>query len=190
MLNLLMIAVGLSMDAFAVSMTNGMCVSRRSSKGRFFAHALVWSAMFGLFQGLMPLLGYFLGRAFSALISSFDHWVAFFLLAFIGGKMVWEAVHPDQEEECSVSLPFSTILTQAVATSIDALAVGVSFALLQVNILSASGIIALTTLLLSLVASFIGRGFGALLKSKAEVFGGVILILIGVKILLEHTLLA
>ena len=191
MLNLLMIAVGLSMDAFAVSMTNGMCVSRRSDKGRFYGYAFVWSAMFGLFQGLMPLLGYFLGKAFSAMISSFDHWVAFFLLAFIGGKMVWEAIHPEEdEEECSISLPFSTILTQAVATSIDALAVGVSFALLQVNILSASGIIALTTLLLSMVASFIGKGFGALLKSKAEVFGGVILILIGVKILLEHTLLA
>nr|WP_296627621.1 manganese efflux pump MntP family protein [uncultured Negativibacillus sp.] len=189
LLNLLMIAVGLSMDAFAVSMTNGMCISGHCNKNRFFGHAFVWSAMFGLFQGLMPLLGYFLGRTFSALISSFDHWVAFLLLAFIGGKMVWEAIHPE-EEECDVNLPFGTIVTQAVATSIDALAVGVSFALLQVEIFSASGIIALTTLLLSLAASFLGKGFGSLLKSKAEVFGGVILILIGVKILLEHTLLA
>lgn len=189
MLNLLMIAVGLSMDAFAVSMTNGMCISGHCNKNRFFGHAFVWSAMFGLFQGLMPLLGYFLGRTFSALISSFDHWVAFLLLAFIGGKMVWEAIHPE-EEECDINLPFGTIVTQAIATSIDALAVGVSFALLQMEIFSASGIIALTTLLLSLVASFLGKGFGSLLKSKAEVFGGVILILIGVKILLEHTLLA
>ena len=130
MLNLLMIAVGLSMDASAVSMSNGMCVSARSNKSRFLGSALVWSIMFGVFQGLMPLIGYFLGKAFSGFISSIDHWVAFVLLAFIGGKMVWEAIHPE-EEECEVSLPFQTIVTQAIATSIDALAVGVSFALLH-----------------------------------------------------------
>lgn len=189
MLNLLMIAVGLSMDASAVSMSNGMCVSARSNKSRFLGSALVWSIMFGVFQGLMPLIGYFLGKAFSGFISSIDHWVAFVLLAFIGGKMVWEAIHPE-EEECEVSLPFQTIVTQAIATSIDALAVGVSFALLQIEIFSASGIIALTTFLCSIVASFLGKAFGSLLKSKAEVFGGVILILIGLKILLEHTILA
>ena len=142
MLNLLMIAVGLSMDASAVSMSNGMCVSARSNKSRFLGSALVWSIMFGVFQGLMPLIGYFLGKAFSGFISSIDHWVAFVLLAFIGGKMVWEAIHPE-EEECEVSLPFQTIVTQAIATSIDALAVGVSFALLQIEIFSASGIIAI-----------------------------------------------
>ena len=189
MLNLLMIAVGLSMDAFAVSMTNGMCISRRCDKGRFFGNALVWSAMFGLFQGLMPLLGYFLGKTFSDLISSIDHWIAFVLLAFIGGKMVWEALHPEKEESPS-ALPFGTILTQAVATSIDALAVGVSFALLQVEIFSASGTIALTTFLFSVVGSYLGKAFGSLLKSKAEIFGGVVLVLIGLKILLEHTLFA
>lgn len=128
-------------------------------------------------------------KSFSGFISSIDHWVAFVLLAFIGGKMVWEAIHPE-EEECEVSLPFQTIVTQAIATSIDALAVGVSFALLQIEIFSASGIIALTTFLCSIVASFLGKVFGSLLKSKAEVFGGVILILIGLKILLEHTILA
>ena len=117
-----MIAFGLSMDAFAVSTTNGMCVSRQQTN-RFFGKALSWSAMFGLFQGLMPLLGYFLGRAFSEFISSIDHWVAFVLLAFIGGKMVWEAVHPEEDEDaCDTSLSFAAILTQAVATSIDALA--------------------------------------------------------------------
>ncbi len=129
-MDLLMIAFGLSMDAFAVSTTNGMCVSRQQTN-RFFGKALSWSAMFGLFQGLMPLLGYFLGRAFSEFISSIDHWVAFVLLAFIGGKMVWEAVHPEEDEDaCDTSLSFAAILTQAVATSIDALAVGVSFAVL------------------------------------------------------------
>lgn len=189
MLNLLMIAVGLAMDAFAVSMTNGMCTSRRSDKQSFFGNALLWSSMFGLFQGLMPMLGYFLGKTFADFISSIDHWVAFALLALIGGKMVWEAVHPE-EEECQTNLSFGTILTQAVATSIDALAVGVSFALLQVDILSASTMIALVTLLFSLLGSYLGKAFGSLLKSKAEVFGGVVLILIGLKILLEHTLLA
>ena len=114
-MDLLMIAFGLSMDAFAVSTTNGMCVSRQQTN-RFFGKALSWSAMFGLFQGLMPLLGYFLGRAFSEFISSIDHWVAFVLLAFIGGKMVWEAVHPEEDEDaCDTSLSFAAILTQAVA---------------------------------------------------------------------------
>ena len=181
MLNLLMIAIGLSMDAFAVSTTNGMCVSRQYKRQSFFTRALVWSAMFGLFQGLMPMLGYFLGKTFASFISSIDHWIAFILLGFIGGKMIWEAVHPEKEE-CEVNLPFSTILTQAIATSIDAL--------LEVNILSASVIIALTTLLCSLVGAYLGKAFGSLLKSKAEVFGGVILVLIGLKILLEHTILA
>ena len=189
MLNLLMIAIGLSMDAFAVSTTNGMCVSRQYKRQSFFTQALVWSAMFGLFQGLMPMLGYFLGKTFASFISSIDHWIAFILLGFIGGKMIWEVVHPEKEE-CEVNLPFSTILTQGIATSIDALAVGVSFALLEVNILSASVIIALTTLLCSLVGAYLGKAFGSLLKSKAEVFGGVILVLIGLKILLEHTILA
>ena len=113
------------------------------------------------------------------------------LLAFIGGKMVWEAVHPEEDEDaCDTSLSFAAILTQAVATSIDALAVGVSFAVLQVEIFSSCTVIAVTTLLCSLVGSFLGKGFGSLLKSKAEIFGGVILVLIGLKILLEHTLLA
>ena len=111
MLNLLMIAIGLSMDAFAVSTTNGMCVSRQYKRQSFFTRALVWSAMFGLFQGLMPMLGYFLGKTFASFISSIDHWIAFILLGFIGGKMIWEAVHPEKEE-CEVNLPFSTILTR------------------------------------------------------------------------------
>ena len=189
MLNLLMIAVGLSMDAFAVSMTNGMCTARSGNKKQFFSKALLWSVMFGLFQGLMPVLGYFLGKTFSSFISSVDHWIAFLLLAFIGGKMIWEAVHPD-EENCRVSLRFSSILTQAVAPSIDALAVGISFALLGSDILFSAAVIAVTTLIFCIVGAYLGKAFGSLLNSKAEIFGGVILILIGIKILLEHTLLA
>lgn len=185
-MDLLMIAFGLSMDAFAVSTTNGMCVSRQQTN-RFFGKALSWSAMFGLFQGLMPLLGYFLGRAFSEFISSIDHWVAFVLLAFIGGKMVWEAVHPEEDEDaCDTSLSFAAILTQAVATSIDALAVGVSLAALAVNIWSAAAFIACVTFACCLVGHAVGRRFGALLGSKAQVLGGVILIVLGAKILIEH----
>ena len=116
MLNLLMIAIGLSMDAFAVSTTNGMCVSKQYKQHNFFTRALVWSAMFGLFQGLMPMLGYFLGKTFASFISSIDHWIAFVLLGFIGGKMIWEAVHPEKEE-CEVNLPFSTILTRPRQTT-------------------------------------------------------------------------
>ena len=187
-MDLLMIAFGLSMDAFAVSTTNGMCVSRQQTN-RFFGKALSWSAMFGLFQGLMPLLGYFLGRAFSEFISSIDHWVAFVLLAFIGGKMVWEAVHPEEDEDaCDTSLSFAAILTQAVATSIDALAVGITFAFLEVNIITAVSAIGVITFFISALGIKIGSIFGCRFKAKAERFGGAILILLGLKILLEHTL--
>ena len=183
-IELLLIGVGLSMDAFAVSICKGLAMRRVNKK-----QAFVIGLFFGGFQALMPFIGWALGTQFESYITSIDHWIAFVLLLFIGGKMIWEAVHPEKEE-CVVNLPFSTILTQAIATSIDALAVGVSFALLEVNILSASVIIALTTLLCSLVGAYLGKAFGSLLKSKAEVFGGVILVLIGLKILLEHTILA
>ena len=143
--------------------------------------------MFGLFQGLMPLLGYFLGRAFSEFISSIDHWVAFVLLAFIGGKMVWEAVHPEEDEDaCDTSLSFAAILTQAVATSIDALAVGVTFAFLSVDIVPAVSFIGVITFCLSAVGVAIGHRFGARYKSRAELAGGIVLVLMGCKILLEH----
>ena len=187
MLNLLMIAIGLSMDAFAVSTTNGMCVSKQYKQHNFFTRALVWSAMFGLFQGLMPMLGYFLGKTFASFISSIDHWIAFVLLGFIGGKMIWGAVHPEKEE-CEVNLPFSTILTQAIATSIDALAVGVSFAFLQVNILPAVCLIGLTTFVCSIIGVKIGSIFGDRYKARAEFFGGLVLIVMGLRILIEHFL--
>lgn len=196
MLNLIMIALGLSMDAFAVSMTNAMCMGGISKKPgvkrSFFSYAFTWSFLFGVFQGVMPLIGFFLGKTFSHFISAFDHWVAFFLLAAIGLKMIWEAFQNSKEpESCSCRvISVQTMITQAIATSIDALAVGVSFALLSINIVAAAIFIAVITLVCSLVGSYIGKIFGGLLKTKAEIFGGTVLFLIGAKILLEHTLLA
>ncbi len=187
MLNLLMIAIGLSMDAFAVSMTNGMYAFGHYTKKEFVCKTLIWSSMFGLFQGIMPITGYLLGRTFASFINCVDHWIAFILLLIIGSKMIWEAVSPSENK--MQELNFSFIITQAIATSIDALAVGVSFALLGSNILYSSMLIATTTLLFCLLGAYLGKAFGSFLKHKAEIFGGVILILIGLKIFLEHTLL-
>ena len=185
MLNLLMIAIGLSMDAFAVSTTNGMCVSRQYKRQSFFTRALVWSAMFGLFQGLMPMLGYFLGKTFASFISSIDHWIAFILLGFIGGKMIWEAARGGEEEHAE-ALSLKLLVMMAVATSIDALAVGITFAFLRMDILPSAAVIGLTTFVISFGGVCAGNRFGARYKRKAEIVGGVVLVLIGVKILLEH----
>ena len=184
-----MIGVGLSMDAFAVAICKGLNMHRLDQM-----QTLVIALFFGGFQALMPFLGWLLGRQFEAYITSFDHWIAFALLTFIGGRMIWEVVRKKEDAPNSASggqkLDIKELLILAIATSIDALAVGVSFAVLQVEIFSSCTVIAVTTLLCSLVGSFLGKGFGSLLKSKAEIFGGVILVLIGLKILLEHTLLA
>ena len=180
-MDLLMIAFGLSMDAFAVSTTNGMCVSRQQTN-RFFGKALSWSAMFGLFQGLMPLLGYFLGRAFSEFISSIDHWVAFVLLAIIGVNMVRESFGGDEKLDDDYSA--KAMLPLAVATSIDAFAVGVSFAAMQVNILPAAGLIGCITCLLSAIGVRVGALFGDKYRAPSERIGGIVLILIGLKTLL------
>lgn len=195
LLDLFMIALGLSMDAFAVSMSNGMCsgkLSKQKGTQSFLKVAFSWSFLFGVFQGGMPILGYLLGKTFAGFISSIDHWVAFILLAFIGGKMLWDTIRSMNELESCDTTPIDgkTMLTQAIATSIDALAIGVSFALLEINIVVAASFIALITLVCSLIGSYIGKVFGGILKTKAEIFGGVVLVLIGVKILLEHTILA
>lgn len=182
---LLLLGVGLSMDSFAISITNGMC--RRVP---FWKNALSSGVAFGVSQGAMPLIGYYAGYLFADLIERFDHWVALVLLAIIGGKMVVEAVRERAEPDgCEVGVVFSykTLAVQAVATSIDALAVGVSLGVMQANIWLAVCAIAVTTFIMSFFGVLVGSRFGGLLKDKAEILGGVILILIGIKIFLEHT---
>jgi len=180
---LFIIAVSLSMDAFAVSICKGLSVSRPR-----LGHCLTCGAYFGGFQALMPLAGWLLGVRFQGMIASVDHWIAFLLLGLIGINMVREAL--SGEEECvDGSFTFRAMLPLAVATSIDALAVGVTFAFLKVDILPAVLFIGVTTFLLSFVGVKAGAFFGQRSRRKAELTGGVILILMGIKILLEHTLL-
>ena len=176
---LFVIAVGLSMDAFAVSICKGL-----STKDVRREHIVVTGLYFGGFQALMPLAGYLLGSRFQSMIQRVDHWIAFVLLALIGANMVRES--QGEAEHLDDSFTPGTMLPLAVATSIDALAVGVTFAFLEVQILPAAGLIGVTTFLLSFAGIYIGNVFGAHYKSKAELAGGIILVLIGVKILLEH----
>ena len=176
---LFIIAVGLSMDAFAVSVCKGL-----SMKKMYWRNALLAGIYFGGFQMLMPLIGYFLGTGFQDKITSIDHWIAFVLLGAIGANMIKEAFSEEEEMDCSFG--FKTMLLLAVATSIDALAVGVTFAFLKVNILISVCLIGLTTFFLSVVGVRVGNVFGSKYKSRAELAGGIILILMGIKILLEH----
>ncbi len=176
---LFLIAVGLSMDAFAVSVCKGLSVRRLSPK-----HALLAGLYFGGFQFLMPVAGFLLGYRFEHMIAAVDHWVAFVLLVIIGGNMVRESFSED--EELDSDFGFHSMVLLAVATSIDALAVGITFAFLSVRILPAAGLIGVTTFVLSALGVWIGHVFGLRWKSRAELAGGVILILIGLKILLEH----
>lgn len=180
---LLLVAVGLSMDAFAVSVCKGLSVKKVGVK-----HAALAGLYFGGFQFLMPVIGYLLGFRFENIIQNVDHWIAFVLLAFIGGKMVWEALHedPEETEQGEPKLDLKELLMLAVATSIDALAVGITFAFLQVNIWGSVSLIAATTFVLSLIGVWVGNRFGSRFQTKAEIAGGVILVLIGLKILLEH----
>lgn len=174
------IGVGLSMDAFAASVCKGLGMDRLRWR-----QGTVLALSFGGFQALMPLLGWLLGRRFEAYITSVDHWIAFLLLGVIGGKMIWDAFHP--EEEGSGGFDLRELLALSVATSIDAMAVGVTFAFLQVPILSAACLIGCTTFCLSLAGVWVGFRFGSRWREKAALAGGAILILIGLKILLEHT---
>ncbi len=178
---LFMIAVALSMDAFAVAVCKGLSVRRAGLR-----YSLAVGLYFGGFQALMPLLGYYLGVSFRDLITNVDHWIAFVLLAVIGVNMIREACSKEEEESLDGSLSPKSMLPLAVATSIDALAVGVTFAFLRVSIVPAVSFIGVVTFLLSAVGVKIGNIFGARYKAKAEILGGVILILIGLKILLEH----
>lgn len=178
-LELFLIAVGLSMDAFAVSVCKGLSVKKLNVK-----HALLAGLYFGGFQFLMPVIGWLLGYRFESLITAVDHWIVFILLTLIGGNMIKESM--GDAEELSDDFGFRTMLLLAVATSIDALAVGISFAFLSVQILPASALIGVTTFALSGAGIYIGHVFGARYKSKAELAGGIILIVIGLKILFEH----
>ena len=177
---LLLLSVGLSMDAFAVSICKGLAMDRVTLK-----KACIPGLWFGGFQGAMPLLGWLLGSRFTSYITSVDHWIAFVLLGILGFNMLREAKN-GEAEEADASLGFRVMLAMAVATSIDALAVGITFAFLEVNILPAVSFIALVTFLFSAVGVKIGSLFGTRFKAKAEALGGIILILLGVKILLEH----
>lgn len=178
-LEIFLIGVGLSMDALAVSLCKGMADREyRLSK------SLIAGAWFGGFQALMPLLGWLLGTQFEQLIKNVDHWIAFGLLALIGGNMIRESF--GKEEKGNSSYAFKIMLPLAVATSIDALAVGVTFAFLSVNILPAVLIIGTVTFAISAAGVKIGSRFGARLSSKAELVGGITLIIIGIKILVEH----
>ncbi len=181
LLEIFFIGVGLSMDAFAVAICKGLSVKKMSIK-----HALIVGLYFGGFQALMPLIGYGLGVGFREQIESFDHWVAFILLVLIGINMIREAYGDcDGEEDYCPCFGFRAMLILAVATSIDALAVGVSFALRKIPIITPITIIGITTFIISIAGVKIGNVFGARYKSKAELAGGCILILIGIKLLLE-----
>lgn len=182
---LLLMGVGLAMDAFAVSICKGLSMRKVNKK-----QCLVIGLFFGGFQALMPFIGWVLGSQFEQYITSIDHWIAFILLGFIGGKMVVEAIR-EKDEAVEVGkmdppLDLKEMLILAIATSIDALAVGITFAFLQVPIVEAISIIGITTFVISVIGVYVGNFFGNRYKKKAELAGGMILILIGLKILLEH----
>lgn len=177
---LFIMAIGLSMDAFAVSICKGLAMEKISLK-----KMMIVGAWFGGFQALMPAAGYLLGSRFTDKITAIDHWIAFILLAYIGLSMIGEAVKC-KDEKTNASLCFKEMLILAVATSIDALAVGVTFAFLSVNILAAVSFIGIITFLCSMAGVKVGNVFGTKYKKKAELAGGLILIVLGVKILLEH----
>lgn len=184
LIGILMIGIGLSMDAFAVAVCKGLGMKRYRNK-----YALITGLYFGVFQGMMPLIGFLLGFKFKDYIESIDHWIAFILLGLIGLNMIKEAikedscvVYPESEE----AFTFKAMLPLSIATSIDALAVGITFAFLKVAIIPAVIIIGITTFTLSVAGVKIGNVFGSKFKKKAEISGGIILILIGLKILLEH----
>lgn len=171
--------MGLSMDAFAVSIGKGLSVCHLRPR-----HSMSVGLWFGGFQAMMPLIGYALGASFASLVSDYDHWIAFVLLGIIGANMIKEAF--SKEEKSDPDFSFKTMLIMAIATSIDALAIGVSFAFLGVNIFTAAIVIGITTFLFSVAGIKIGNLFGCRYKSKSEFIGGVVLIIIGTKILMEH----
>jgi putative Mn2+ efflux pump MntP len=182
LIELFLLAVGLSMDAFAVALCKGLCMRKLDVK-----QGGLIALFFGGFQALMPVIGWFLGTQFERYITSYDHWIAFGLLVIIGGSMLREAFKEEDEEDCcTVKLDLKELFLLAVATSIDALAVGITFAFLKVDVLPAVSLIGVTTFLLSFAGVALGNRFGLKYRKKAQIVGGVVLILIGFKILLDH----
>ena len=184
-IELFLIGVGLSMDAFAVAICQGLSMTRIK-----WSHALTVGLYFGGFQALMPFIGWMLGSQFAGRIQQYDHWIAFILLVLIGGNMIREALSGDEEDaaqaETDLRLDHKKLFLMAIATSIDALAIGVTFAFLETAILPAIGIIGCTTFCISVAGVAVGCWFGARYKKRAEITGGAILVLLGVRILLEH----
>ena len=184
-IELFLIGVGLSMDAFAVAICQGLSMTRIK-----WGHALTVGLYFGGFQALMPFIGWMLGSQFAGRIQQYDHWIAFILLVLIGGNMIREALSGDEEDaaqaETDLRLDHKKLFLMAIATSIDALAIGVTFAFLETAILPAIGIIGCTTFCISVAGVAVGCWFGARYKKRAEITGGAILVLLGVRILLEH----
>ena len=181
-LEIFFIGVGLSMDAFAVALCKGLNMKKIN-----YYHTVIIALFFGGFQALMPLAGWLLGKQFEDYITSVDHWIAFVLLVYIGGKMIYESIKGEEEESgTGERLDYKELLIMAVATSIDALAVGITLAFFKVSILQSITVIGITTFVLSIIGVTIGNRFGMKFKKKAEISGGIILILIGTKILLEH----
>ena len=181
MIEILLIAVSLALDAFAVSVSSGISVP-----GFGWKQAVKMGLYFGVFQAAMPLIGWFLGSSLSGYITAVDHWIAFGLLALIGGRMVWGTLKDGAEEEAPADLSAGRLMMLAVATSIDALAVGVSMAFMKVDIAVAAAVIGLVAFVLSVVGGLAGRRLGNLFQQKAELVGGLVLIGIGLKILVEH----
>ena len=177
---IILIAIGVSMDAFAVSVCKGL-----ATKGKTIKTSMVCGIWFGLFQAIMPVLGFYLGILFAGFIENIDHWIAFVLLGIIGANMIKE-VFSKKEEEVSNDLSFGKMFVLAIATSIDALAIGITFALLKVNLWMCVAIIGCTTFAFSFAGALIGHKFGEKHKNKAEFVGGLILILLGIKILIKH----
>lgn len=179
-LELLVLAVGLAMDASAAAICKGSCMRQFNLK-----EAVIIALSFGLFQALMPLIGWFLGTRFSAYIKNIDHWIAMILLTGLGIKMIWEAIHEKEDVVCT-PLDLREIFMLSVATSIDALAAGIAFAVLSTGILRAVMVIGFVTVLLSMLGVVIGSLFGQVYRSKAQITGGLVLCLIGFKILSDH----
>ena len=179
-LEISLLGIGLAMDAFAVSICKGLSMKKMNWK-----NAIIIALYFGIFQALMPMIGYFFGTTFESFVTAFDHWIAFILLALIGGNMIKESFD-NEDEKKNDKVDFKTMIVLALATSIDALAVGITFAFFDVNLLLAVAIIGIITFIISIFGVKIGNKFGDKYQNKAELIGGIILVILGIKILLEH----